>query len=380
MQQPITSGALVRAHGNVTSDAMNNQWDDTYYSLYDLYQQVNQGAINGGRIIAFLQSELAAVSQQISTLSNQSGNIVSARNMVATYPNPSQDSSDTSFRCFIDQQSNVVTLPLNGSPIPKTYAYDIFRQQTYVGSDTQVVVGTETQKNFVSDNPLWLVDPNQPFWAGTISDSVNNMPDQEVLSIEVDLSTQVIDDFQANTIVYIPHPLYTMSISDLQYNLTGTWNAIPGFTALSNITACRWCFTPINAINYRFTLAQPTYVTQGGQAVFTFGGQQFGVYYQPYQSTGIVFSEFTITPGSTISSVIHSFANTEDPSFGVTGSSFTTPQSFFSYEIFTEGPSGLLTYLPNWSNVNSSTVWVKTTLNMVNGASPALVSVELDVA
>jgi hypothetical protein len=378
MKQPITSGAMVRSHGNVNSDVMNSQWDETYYSLYDLYQQVNKDKVNAERAIAFLESELTAVSQQIDSINNQSYSKVTPRYMTTVYPNANQNSSDTSPRCFIDQQSNVATLPLNGAPIPKTFAYDIFQQQSFVGSDTVVSISTPTQKDYIGDDPLYLVDPNQQFWAGTITDNLNSIPIQEEITVEIDLSTNVISNYQANTIVFIPHPLYTMSISDMQYHLNSSWQNIPGFSAMDNITACRWCFSPINAKSYQFTLAQPTYVQSGNQAIYTFGSQQFGVYYQGYQSSGIVLSSFNITPQSSIASITHNFANAS--CLGAAGSSFTTAQPFFSFELYKEESNGLLTYLPNWSNINASTVWVKTTMNMAQNTTPALTSVELDIA
>jgi len=375
MKQPITT-SRPRFRGPLSSHTLNRQLDDTYYDLFHLYKQINADKAELERVKDFFYAEVMALSEQFENL-NRERYVVQARDMVTVYPNSAQDASDTSLRAFVDRNANVVVLPLKGSPVPKTYLYDL-HSNIFVPPDTKVSVGEQSPE--LEGDPLDLVDPRKKFWSYHFSYDLGVAPPAKEISVQIELSPQALTDYRINVITFAAHPLYTMTIKNLNYIFNSGWRPVPGFSPVEKATAYRWCFPPIEAKGFTFTLWQPFSLIEGTQRIFVLGGRQFGVFYQEYERSGIILSPFVIPYGSKVAKVKHYFANAPCLSVPRAGGIYEQATPFFEFGLYKEENDGTLTYLNNWQNIAATKVWVRTVLKLdSNGVTPALKKVALEL-
>lgn len=370
-----------RFRGVLSSNAFNRLLDDVYYDLSNLYKEVNDGRLGLERLFDFLDAEVAAINSRITELSASERYVVRAGHMVTEYPNPSQNLADATPRAFIDREAGVVTLPLKGSPVPKSYSYDAYRGISFVAPDTKVAVNSASGVPSMDSNPVDLIDPQKPLWRCWYSYEAGSAPNAREVSIQVELSPYALTDYKANTIVFAAHPLFTMSVRNLSYSYNVGWQPVPGFQPVGKVSFCRWCFPPMDARAVMMTLYQPFAVPKGTQRRFIVGGRHFGVFYQEYEQAGMVLSRFDVPYGSTVARVRHYFANFSCLSVRSTDGVYEQPTPFFDFELYREEADGILTYLSSWQNVPATRVWVRTLLKMdVSGATPALTKTSLALA
>ncbi|MBC7345370.1 MAG: hypothetical protein H5U03_08145, partial [Clostridia bacterium] len=239
------------------------------------------------------------------------------------------------------------------------YLYDFQRGESFASKHLKVEV-TAVPSVVEQNEPRNVALPGNSFWYHRAYFPSDAAPASHAVTLEVALPYQVLTDLKFNCITFRPHPAFTLTVKNLEYEHRGVWRTVPGFSPVQRAAASRWCFPLIEGRRLRLVLEQPYPLAEGPRKVFVFGGRQFAACREEYLDHGIVLSPFSASPPLTVKKIKHRFANAT--CLSQPAPEYDRPMPWFDFELYKEEPDGTLSYLSSWSNLPYNRLWVKTVL------------------
>ncbi|WP_067923593.1 hypothetical protein [Alicyclobacillus shizuokensis] len=411
MRMPTSKPGGARFRGPTSSHEYNQNEDDKYLELVELYQQSNknlQDLQEAHRIVvaenAALQAYIQMLTDRIGTLEQKITDMQGAlpypptffqtsfvQQMATHYPNISQDNSDSTLRADMDTEYRYATLPMIAQ-IPKTYVKNDLTGEIIVPDELQVSLGRSNSGGTVVDTNVYEAfnGSDDTFWERVVTYDFSSCPDQEDVIMEITLPSHLVNNLNINTIVINPHPERGVQVANVEYLYEDAWQQIPGFQQndLATISTAlysprkKWYFPQVPVQKIRITLVQKTPIDLGGKKAFILGAQEIGVYLTLFeQGGGMVLTPFEMTGLYNIESVEHVFLNRGAFSFDQKLDN-QLEGNIFDYEILKEEIDGTLTPLSGreWSGQFAQRLWVRTMLypDPYNGVNPCLTAVRLN--
>jgi hypothetical protein len=409
MRMPTSRGGGARFRGPTSSHEYNQNEDDKYLELVELYKQSNknlQDLTEAHQIVlaenAALHNYIMMLERKVSTLENKLTNIEASspydpiffktgfiQDMTTVYPNISQENGDTSLRCDVDVHYRYATVPLIHQ-IPKTHTINEKTGEVVIPNELKVKVGRTNTKGEVIDNNLFncFNGDNESYWQRTVTYSFAECPDEEDVIVEIELPSHLVNNLNINTIQVHPHPERGVQIKNVEIHYNNAWQSIKGFiqqdlaAVNSNDLSPRkkWFFPSVPVQKVRITLAQKNPLDINGKKVFILGAQEIGVYLSLFETGGgIILTPFEMEGVYNIESVDHIFLNRN--AFGIDKNLEKNLEGrFYEYEILKETEDGFLVPIKNteWAGQYANKLWIRTRLMMYNGVNPCLHAVRLN--
>jgi hypothetical protein len=411
MRMPTSKSGGARFRGPTSSNEYNNNEDQKYLELIELYKQTNTTQLSlkeAHQIVLFenaalhdyvnmLEDRMATLESQLDSLGANSfmnGRFFKTsfvQDMSTKYPKDFQEQQVSTPRCQVDLQHRFVTTP-QIHQIPKTHVVD--EEGNYIiPSELKVKVGRSSTKGTVVENDILNAfnGDNLSFWRRSVTyDSPSDVPaNGEDVILEIELPTHLVNNLNINTIVLQPHPERGIQIQNIEVHYNNGWQTIKGFEQeeITSINGSghsprrKWFFpsTPVQKI--RVTLVQPHPMNIGGKTVFTLGAQEVGVYLSMFEpSGGMILTPFEMDGIYNLESIEHIFLNRK---------AFSYPENMdhmldgniFEYEVYVEESDFTLRPLTNedWTSQTARRIWIKTHLypDSSNGVNPCLHAVRL---
>ncbi len=411
MRMPTSKGGGARFRGPTSSHEYNQNEDDKYLELIELYKQANEiqiytkeahQAVMMENIVLhdyakMLEDRVANLELKLDSLKGSSflnGRFFKTsfvQDMSTRFPRDFQDQQVSIPRCQVDLQYRFVTTP-QIHQIPKTHLTDDHGAHI-VPSELKVKVGRTSNKGTVSEsNILNAFDgDNLTFWRRSVTyDSPVDVPEHgEDVIVEIELPTNMVNNLNINTIALHPHPERGIQIQNIEAYYNNGWQQIKGFQQ-NEITSIKssaysprrkWYFPSLPVQKIRITLVQKHPVTIEGKTVFTLGAQEIGVYLSMFEpSGGMVLTPFEMDGIYNIESVEHVFSNRNAFSYPK-NMDHMLDGNLFEYELYVEEPDQTLRPLSssNWTSQTEKRIWIKTHLypDPHNGVNPCLHAIRL---
>jgi hypothetical protein len=409
MRMPTSKGGGAKFRGPTSSQEYNQNEEDKYLELVELYKQSNlnlQNLTEAHQIVlaehAAQQNYIMILERKMTSLEQQLSNIeasspydpiyfktVFIQDMTTAYPNISQENGDTSLRCDVDMHYRYITVPLIHQ-IPKTHLINDKTGEVVIPNELQVSIGRSNTKGEVVDNNIYNAfnGDNVSHWQRTVSYSFAECPDQEDVILEISLPSHLVNNLNINTIQVHPHPERGVQIKNIEMKYQNAWQTIPGFiqqdlaAVNSNEYAPRkkWFFPDVPVQQIRITLVQKNPLDMNGKKVFVLGAQEIGVYLSIYEpGGGMILTPFDMEGLYNIESVEHVFLNRQ--TFGIDQNlDYLLEGRVFEYEILYETQDGMLTPIKNteWAGQFAKRLWIRTKLMPYNGVNPCLHAIRLN--
>jgi hypothetical protein len=411
MRMPTSKSGGARFRGPTSSNDYNNNEDQKYLELIELYKQSNTTLINLRETHQVVLYENAALQDYVKMLEDRMANLEEqlllfdtsnfangsffktsfVQDMVTKYPADTQEQQVSTARCQVDLQHRYVTIP-QINQIPKTHIIDD-NGNVIIPSELKVKVNRSSMKGTVVESNILNAfnGDNLSFWQRSVTyDSPADIPiNGEDVILEVELPTHLVNNLNINTIVLHPHPERGIQIQNIEVHYNNGWQSINGFQQ-NEITSIKgneysprrkWYFPNVPVQKVRITLTQKHPVSIGGKTVFILGAQEIGVYLTMFEpSGGMILTPFDMDNIYNIESVEHVFLNRN---------AFSYPQNMehmldgniFDYELYIEEADQTLRPIMNtdWTSQMAARIWVKTQLypDPFNGVNPCLHAVRL---
>ncbi|SFJ65692.1 hypothetical protein SAMN02799624_05411 [Paenibacillus sp. UNC496MF] len=407
MRMPTSKGGGARFRGPTSSQAYNQNEDDKYLEMVELYRQSNQNLQSLTEAHQIVLAENTALGNYIMMLERRMGDLETKllnmeasapydpiffktgfiHDMTAAYPNISQENGDTSLRCDIDMQNRCALVPLIHL-IPKTHTVNEKTGEVVIPSELELKVGRTNTKGTVVDNNLLncFNGDNESYWQRTVTYNFADCPDQEDVIIELTLPSHLVNNLNINEITIHPHPERGVQIKNVEIQYQNAWQQIDGFlqqdlAAISSYEYSprkRWVFSSVPVQKIRVTLVQKNPLDINGKKVFILGAQEIGVFLSLFEpGGGIILTPFEMDGLYNIESVEHVFLNRT--AFGI-DLDHDLEGRVLEYDILKEMDDGMLTPIRNteWSGQSAVRLWVRTKLIPYNGVNPCLHAVKIN--
>ncbi len=373
--------------GEAKSEDYNKFTRRTFFDISNLYNIANKleedlnFAIETNRVTdVFIQMKLAEQDRLIremeiekASLNNAIKQFVMAKDMLPDETSKTPASTD--------RHHNLVTISSTGSPVSKLYLTDTFTGEIILPNVLNAVVDPPADNAIIKDTNIFdSIKGGFAFWRRKVTKRASEYIPSVSAQVIIDLPEEIITNRNVNMINIAPYPCGMVDIANIEYNVDGSWNVIPGFVPMSNAKDMVLYFASIAIKQLRITFKQRNFIIEGENKQFYLGAKRIGVYSANYKTENgdlLIPIELKGSGRRAINTITPLFANA-----GALTDTTTEKRSVFNYAIYEVDDQGNLIFTRNTLPiyVNSNNIIIKASLNADpnNKAIPALEAVELD--
>lgn len=263
----------------------------------------------------------------------------------------------------INKQFNQINIK-NHSITSKLYLYDEGIDLITIPSSLRYEITPPPSENII-DTPFTNAfngNINEIFVRKIVSD--NAMPKE--MEILVELPDNIISSRNINSIEIAPYPYSSIDITDIQYQLNGAWQRIPGMTShkdyvskteltefgdvvdtgyIKNAENVKLCFNKTAMSRIKIKLRQNTYIYENNKYIYYMGLKLFKV---DYENVGASYCEFysdinfTEDEPKLITRIIPHFNNDR-----ILSDASDEKKTLLSYEFYEVDEDGAMEYIKN---------------------------------
>lgn len=292
---PFYNRSAVRFRDAAESEKYNDHTEQVFYDLTELFNMANEQEREIDRMKQFhevgshfaqeqmdqMKRELQALKEDIAAVQRPGVEYTKLLFPSDARPDLSVDEYE---RALIDMQHDLISLPYSSFSSSKLYLYDELNAEYIVPNTLKYEVTPKADNLTIRENDFMdaLTPDTFKFWHRQYT-YFNGLKDQVEASVVIKLPDSIISNRDVNTIYIHPFPLNTMDIVNVEYQLDGGWQTIPGFAPIENAGNVRFSFSPLEMSEIRITLRQRYFVTKGNQNIFHMGIREIGVSHHDYQ-------------------------------------------------------------------------------------------------
>ncbi len=292
---PFYTPQLSRFRDATSSNKQNEMLEQVFYDLTELFNIANLQESEIKRIRKFFevsshysQEQLSDMEMELNALKEDLDAIQRPGQVYKKkiYPRAMRSDrvAETYEQALIDTQHDIVTLPYSANSTSKIHLYDEINQEYILPNTIDVDIEPKADDQFIKENSFRhaLTPDEHTFWHReyTYFSGLKNHVDA---TITITLPDDIISNRDVNTIYIHPFPLNTLDILNVEYQLDGGWNTLPGFKSIENAGNTKLCFSPTEMSKVRITLRQRHFVKKGSRQVFHMGIREIGVAHNDYQ-------------------------------------------------------------------------------------------------
>lgn len=298
---------------------------------------------------------------------------------------------------IINRQFNQINIK-NHSTTSKLYLYDEGVDLITIPSSLRYELNPPPSETII-DTPFTNAfngNVNELFVRKIISDDA--MPKE--MEIIIELPDNIISSRDINSIELSPYPYSSVDVVDIEYQLNGTWERIPGMIShkdyiprteitefgdvvdigyIKNAENIKLCFNKIAMARIKIKLRQNTYFYENNKYIFYMGLKLFKV---DYENPGANYCEFysdivfTEDEPKLITKVIPHFNNDD-----ILSDATDEKKSLLSYEFYKLDEEGTMEYIKNAFPIVAHDKHYKVLTRMYydrrNGINPSLQNLDV---
>lgn len=303
---PFYSPNLSRFRDRAESGKYNKFQQEVFYDLIELFNIANEQEDKIANLERFfevashysqehidiMKRELLALKEDLYAVQNPGKTYIKT-----LFPSDAREDrlSDKSERAFIDVQHDVITLPYSTFSSSKLYLYDKLNDEYILPNTIKYTIEPAADNVTIKENDFLnaLTPENHKLWHREYR-YFSGLKEYVEATITIELPDNIISNRDVNTIYIHPFPLNTIDIVNLEYQLDGGWNKVPGFHPVNEADNTKFCFSPMEISKIRVTLRQRHFIEKGGHQVFHIGLKAIDVLHNDYQ-TGVARFELPVS-------------------------------------------------------------------------------------
>lgn len=292
---PFYSPALSRFRDGADSGKQNDFNSDVFYDLVSLFNIANDQEVKIEQLEKFFEISAHYSQEHIDIMKRE---LISLQEDLYAVQHPGKVYVKTLFpsdarmdrlaeeheRALLDTQHDVITLPHSSYSSSKLYLYDDLNDEYILPNTIKYEVLPIADKITIRENDFRnaLTPDEYKIWHREYR-YFSGLKDHAEAQVIIELPDNIISNRDVNTIYIHPFPLNTLDIVNLEYQLDGGWNKVPGFTPVENADNTKFCFSPVEMSKVRVTLRQRHFIEKGGQQIFHMGLRSIEVMHNDYQ-------------------------------------------------------------------------------------------------